>query len=108
MPFDGDCSKGTLPLWRPRRAPSVRSNIGYHPEETRKFLGVASGHRLHALYAVALALGLRQGEALALKWADLDFEAGTVAVKFALQRIDGRLQLVEPKTERSPQDTRDP
>jgi integrase len=39
---------------------------------------------------VALALGLRQGEALALKWQDVDLEAGTLAVRRALQRLRGK------------------
>ncbi|HEY8864495.1 MAG TPA: site-specific integrase, partial [Candidatus Dormibacteraeota bacterium] len=49
----------------------------------------------------ALALGLRQGEALGLRWHDVDLEARQLHVRHALQRIDGRLQLVEPKTARS-------
>lgn len=54
-----------------------------------------------ALYSVAVALGLRRGEALALKWEDVDLEAGTLRVKHSLQRIEGRLQLVEPKSLKS-------
>jgi integrase len=34
------------------------------PEEARTFLNTVNGDRLEALYSVALALGLRQGEAL--------------------------------------------
>jgi integrase len=33
------------------------------------------------LAAVALALGLRQGEALVLRWADVDLDAGTLVVR---------------------------
>lgn len=66
-----------------------------------QLLAAAHGDRLEALYAVALALGLRQGEALGLRWQDVDLEARQVHVRHALQRIDGRLQLVEPKTVRS-------
>jgi integrase len=71
------------------------------PDEARKFLGSIRGHRLEALFSVALALGLRQGEALGLRWDDIDFNAGTVRVSHQLQRIDGRLTLVPPKTEKS-------
>jgi integrase len=66
-----------------------------------QLLAAARGERLEALYAVALALGLRQGEALGLRWQDIDLEARQLHVRHALQRIDGRLQLVEPKTVRS-------
>ena len=50
---------------------------------------------------MVLALGLRQGEALGLRWTDVDLERGTLRVQKQLQRIDGKLQLTEPKTERS-------
>jgi len=63
-----------------------------------QLLAAARGERLEALYAVALALGLRQGEALGLRWQDVDLEARQLHVRHALQRIDGQLQLVEPKT----------
>ena len=71
------------------------------PVQVRAFLGVAKGDRLEALYAVALALGLRQGELLGLSWRDVDFGAGTLTVRRSLQRIDGEVRLVEPKTETS-------
>jgi integrase len=71
------------------------------PEEARKFLGSIRGHRLEALFSVALALGLRQGEALGLRWEDVDFRDGTLCVRHQLQRINGKLTLVPPKTERS-------
>jgi len=71
------------------------------PLQARAFLMAAQGDRLEALYSVAIALGLRQGEALGLRWADVDLDAGTLRVRHALQRIDGTLQLVEPKTKRS-------
>jgi integrase len=66
-----------------------------------QLLAAARGDRLEALYTVALALGLRQGEALGLRWQDVDLEARQLHVRHAVQRIDHRLQLVEPKTTRS-------
>jgi integrase len=71
------------------------------PDEARKFLAAIRGHRLEALFSVALALGLRQGEALGLRWDDINFSAGTLRVSHQLQRIDTRLTLVPPKTEKS-------
>ncbi len=69
------------------------------PEEARRLLGVLRGNRLEALYSVALALGLRQGEALGLKWSDLDLDAGILHVRRAAQRIPHQgTQLVETKT----------
>ena len=71
------------------------------PAQARTFLATVRGDRLEALYTVALALGLRQGEALGLRWDDVDVEAGVLHIRHALQRIDSKLQLVEPKSARS-------
>jgi len=71
------------------------------PDEAKRFLAAIRGHRLEALFSVALALGLRQGEALGLRWEDIDFGAGTLRVSHQLQRIEGKLTLVPPKTEKS-------
>ena len=73
----------------------------YTPEEATKLLDALKDDRLSALYSAALAVGLRQGEALGLRWPDIDFESGILAVRNSLQRIDGKLQLVEVKTKRS-------
>jgi integrase len=49
-----------------------------------------------AYLTVAIGCGLRPGELLGLRWADLDFEAGTLAVRRALHEeagADGRISL---------------
>jgi integrase len=43
--------------------------------------------RIASLYHVLLALGLRRGEALGLRWEDIDWEAGTVQVRRQVQVI---------------------
>lgn len=70
-------------------------------EEARSLLGAAEGSRLSALWSVALAIGLRRGEALGLRWRDVDLERGELRVTQTLQRVEGRLQFVPPKSERS-------
>jgi integrase len=71
------------------------------PDEARRFLAAIQGHRLEALFSVALSLGLRQGEVLGLRWEDMDLAAGTLKVRHQLQRVEGRLVLVPPKTVKS-------
>ena len=71
------------------------------PDEARTFLDAVRGERLEALFTVALAIGLRQGEALGLRWEDVDLDAGIVQTRVQLQRIDGKLQLVDLKSESS-------
>lgn len=70
-------------------------------EEARTLLGAAEGSRLYALWSVALAVGLRRGEALGLRWCDVDLQLGELRVVQTLQRVEGRLQIVAPKSERS-------
>lgn len=71
------------------------------PDAAREFLAAVRGDRLEALFVVALATGLRQGEALGLRWADIDLPTRTLAVRAALQRVEGELVLVEPKSRAS-------
>ncbi len=46
-------------------------------------------------------MGLRQGEALGLRWRDVDLDLGYMRIANQLQRVHGAPKLVEPKTERS-------
>ncbi len=71
------------------------------PEQARILLDAARGDRLEGLYRVALSLGLRQGEALGLRWEDVNFDRGIIRIAVALQSVHGKLQLVKPKTKRS-------
>lgn len=58
----------------------------YTVEEVQRILEAAGQLRNSARWAVALALGLRQGEALGLKWSDVDLDAGTLKVRRGRQR----------------------
>jgi integrase len=71
------------------------------PNEAQNLLEGVRTHRLGALFSVALAVGLRQGEALGLRWNDIDLDGGTLTVRKTLQRVDEKFVLVEPKTVRS-------
>jgi integrase len=50
-------------------------------EETRAVLALAPTRRLGPLYTLCLHLGLRIGEALALRWEDVDLDGGTIVVR---------------------------
>lgn len=53
----------------------------YSVEEMRRILDAARQGRNGARWAIALALGLRQGEALGLTWSDIDLEHGVLWVR---------------------------
>ena len=94
----------TLP-WRGRagRAPQRRARRRARRAAPRSgaALDVIDGERLEALYVLALTTGLRRGELLALRWDDIDFTSRQLRVRSALQRVDGKLRSVEPKTSSS-------
>ncbi|MFJ3600380.1 tyrosine-type recombinase/integrase [Streptomyces sp. NPDC090126] len=58
----------------------------YTVDEVKSLLVAADKRRNSARWAVALALGLRQGEALGLKWADVDMERGVLMVRRSRRR----------------------
>lgn len=67
--------------------------------QARALLAAVQSDPAEPAYLLALLCGLRRGEILALKWEDLNFEAATLAVRRALQRIGSRLEFVEPKSQ---------
>ncbi|MFD7897435.1 tyrosine-type recombinase/integrase [Streptomyces sp. NPDC059743] len=54
--------------------------VPYTVEEVQILLEVANRQRNSARWVIALALGLRQGEVLGLKWTDVDFDLGVLVV----------------------------
>lgn len=71
------------------RAPSVPQQEvqPWSTDEATTFLQATSQHRLHGLFAVGVALGLRKGELLALRWQDVDLDEGTIRVRQTVQRL---------------------
>jgi integrase len=65
------------------RGPKVEDEEieAYSVAEVQRILDAAGTSRNSARWAVALALGLRQGEALGLTWADVNLDAGTLVVR---------------------------
>ena len=72
-------------------------------EQARALLSAASeaGERNEALYTVALHTGLRQGELLGLKWADVALEGRRLSVRRSLKVTDGGLGFGPPKNKAS-------
>ena len=75
-------------------------------EQIQKLLSAVEGHRLEALFKLALATGMRRGEIMGLKWQDIDFEKGKLQVRRVLSRIPSKMpgkgyEEAEPKTQKS-------
>jgi integrase len=65
-------------------------------EEARAVLAEADHRRNGARWSIALAMGLRQGEALGLRWQYLDLDAGVMKVWWQLQRLTWRHGCEDP------------
>ena len=87
-----------LPEWR--RA-TIRP---WSADEARQFLAVAKPDPLYAAFVLLIFYGLRRGEALGLRWEDIDFDAGTIRIRQQLQRIRGELLLAPLKTQAGKRD----
>ena len=59
------------------------------------------GHWLYLPTLLAVSTGLRRGEVLGLRWADMDLGAATLQVNQAVQVVRRKIVIVAPKTERS-------
>ena len=67
--------------------------------EVRRLLAAAAGTRFEAAVVLAVVTGMRLGEIFALRWSDVDLgDEPVVHVRGSLQRVSGRLQIMEPKT----------
>lgn len=72
----------------PRHAPA-RINP-YTVEQMTRLLDAARDVRNAPRWTLAVALGLRQGEVLGLRWDDVDLTAGTLRIARQLQRLGWR------------------
>lgn len=107
---EGLLARNVAALASPPRVPTVEGRT-LTVEQARALLGELEEHRLSALVTLMLAFGLRRGEALALRWDDVDLENGEVQVRRGLRRVrirpepaDGpkwRLEVGTLKTQRS-------
>ncbi len=70
---------------RPPRVPVVEVQP-LTRDECMDILDAARSRRNSARWSVALSLGLRQGEALGIRWSDVDWDAGTLKIRRSVQR----------------------
>lgn len=67
-------------------------------EQFARLLDAAQSSRYGILFDFLANTGLRRGEALALRWQDVDLARNTVQVRATLARVDGKLVRIPPKT----------
>ena len=86
---------------RPRSSRQRQEIKALSPTQVRALLSGASGERNEALYEVAVHTGLRQGELLGLKWADIDLVTSRLSVRRALKVTNHGLNFGPPKNNAS-------
>jgi len=96
---DGLVARNVAAEARPPRVEPFQART-LSADEARHLIAETADDDLGPLWAVLIATGLRQGEALGLAWADVD--GATLTVRRSLSRgWDGRLALGSPKSDRS-------
>lgn len=89
---------------RPKQQEKRETKKAFTKDELTEFLTLAEKYASPVLFVAWRTLaytGLRRGELLALKWADIDFENRTLRVERTLVRIAGQLSTQSPKTKKS-------
>lgn len=83
-----------LPPERPRRPEPWTS------QDCRHFLHAISGDRLALLYRILIVTGMRRGEAIGLRWADIDLTNATIRIAQQITPVAGKATVDSPKTRR--------
>jgi integrase len=81
-----------LPAWE-RQAITPWSSA-----EASRFLSAARSDPLYPAFVLLLLYGLRRGEVLGLRWADIDQDGGDIHIRQQIQRVKGELRIGPLKT----------
>jgi len=71
------------------------------PEKIGRYLQEAEKYGVLPMFYLELSSGLRRGELLALQWADLNVKERILTVNKQVTRMEGELDVTEPKTKNS-------
>ncbi|MEV5557297.1 site-specific integrase [Nonomuraea wenchangensis] len=83
--------------------PRKRKVKPWSVEEARAFLESARKNNdpMYPAYVLVLVLGLRLGETLGLRWADVDLDRAEMTIGWQIQRVAGKLLHRQTKTDAS-------
>lgn len=93
--------RNVVSLVKPPRDSKESKGRTLTPQQARALVDVVHGDRIEAFYLVLLTAGLRRGEALGLRWADLELDnpnGPSVQVRQQLQWPAGKATLVPLKS----------
>ncbi|HWL35371.1 MAG TPA: tyrosine-type recombinase/integrase [Frankiaceae bacterium] len=72
--------------------------VVWDAQQVGVFLDAIQGHRLYALFALTILTGLRRGEALGLRWEDVDYDQGVLYVRQQVTAAGREIKVCPPKT----------
>jgi integrase len=84
-------------LVKPPRVPKPPMRV-WSADDVRRFLAGVGDDRLYALWVLLVTTGVRRGEALGLRWEDIDLKRGLLAVRQTVVAIGYDVHISEPKT----------
>ncbi len=82
------------------RADSVRDMVTWSGTELKRFLARVTDHPLYPLWHLLAMTGLRRGEALGLRWSDVDLIRKTLVVRRTVVSIGYEVATSRPKSAR--------
>jgi len=81
-----------------KRGDGTKEMRTWTKEQLKAFLDAVADDRLSPLWHTIAMTGMRRGEAIGLRWSDVDLEGGRLAVRRALIPINREVVVSEPKT----------
>jgi integrase len=93
----GLVAKNVADAVEPPKAQRYRPTL-WSKEQAAHFLATTRDDRWHVLWAVMLGTGCRLGEAVGLRWRDIDLAAGTVTINGAVGYVGQEAVEGTPKT----------
>lgn len=69
------------------------------PQETGAFLDAATAHRLYPLYHLIAYRRLRRGEAVGIRWPDVELDAGYLRITQQVVQLGWATEVGKPKTD---------
>ena len=81
--------------------PKKREQTTWKPEQLAQFLESIRKERLAAAFVLLATTGMRRGEALGVRWADIDLSDGRLAIVQTVTTVNDKVVISPPKTARS-------
>jgi integrase len=67
-------------------------------DQLKTFTEAAQGSRMRHAFTILATTGMRRGEALGLRWNDIDFDSAQIAIVQTISVVEGKVVVGVPKT----------